>query len=100
MKISVDIDGTYTEYPEFFIILRDCLRAGGHQIGLLTVQYPGQWVDTQKGLWDFIITTDNAEHRTIVENDPVTWKKQKINDNSIDLHFDDYDGFQFKVNKK
>jgi hypothetical protein len=48
MKVALDIDGTISEHPEFFVMLSAALRAAGHHVLVLTYRDPERDVATRE----------------------------------------------------
>ncbi len=86
MKISIDIDDTYTKDPECFERLIVLLKNAGHRVGALTGRTP----DTIPGdNWDFKIGGYDLEkwpHGTDEERS--IGKGHLMRDNQINIHFD------------
>jgi hypothetical protein len=105
MNIGIDIDGTLTKYPEFFIELGKLFRAAGHKVYLITglgeEGLKKRWIRwdhvLNQDFYDDIFTTAlyNMEEISLIGKEPDNEKivgrfKQRIcKQLGVDIMFDD-----------
>jgi len=105
MNIGIDIDGTLTKYPDFFVELGKLFRAAGHKVYLIT----GLGEDGLKERWerwryileqnfyDDIFTTAlyNIEEISLIGKEPDNekiigrFKQRMCRELEVDIMFDD-----------
>lgn len=88
LKISIDIDGTYTEYPDTFDALAVMLQMSGHEVGILTAR------DKEENYLEVGFEPDfeyylGLKDDEFSEPEKCMEKTVKIQEEEIDLHFDD-----------
>ena len=92
MKISFDIDGTYTEYPRIFDSLAFMLQMAGHEVGILSGRKDNE-ADEDHETVDFGFEPDFEYYLdTDPDDDPASRsmeKSTKIQEEDIDMHYDD-----------
>ena len=86
MKVALDIDGTISEHPEFFVMLSSSLRAVGHYILVLTYRNPAQDAATRQQLAAWGIAFDELAVAPSLEA-----KGELCALHGVDLFFDDQD---------
>jgi uncharacterized HAD superfamily protein len=86
MKVALDIDGTISEFPEFFALLSTALRAVGHQVVVLTYRDPARIEVTKDRLSEWGIEFDELVIASSLEA-----KGELCRTLGIDLFFDDQD---------
>jgi len=85
MKIAVDLDGTISEYPEFFKIFTKAMSEGGCKIYVLTDRPAGTEEQVVEELRDYGITHDVIK---------ITGEKSEfILEEGIKVLFDDVDQY-------
>ena len=85
MKIAVDLDGTISEYPEFFKIFTKAMSEAGCKIYVLTDRSPGTEQEVAEELRGYGITYDVIK---------ITgWKSRYILKDGIEVLFDDVDEY-------
>lgn len=89
MKISFDLDGTFLNYPDQLGSIAIMYQKWGHTIGVLSARNPTDIGVMFQGFpWDFIIgCTDNSFMTSDDKN--AEWKSQQVQENNIDIHYDD-----------
>src|SRR3954462_15039074 len=92
MRISFDIDDTYTKDPVAFQRLRALLKLAGHEVGVLSGRTPET---VPGGPWDFAYGGTEINDYPPVSQD---WERSRgksalMRKYKIDLHFDNADGF-------
>jgi len=89
MKVSIDLDNTFTKYPFFLTRLALQFKEWGHEVGILTGRTRENVPD---GPWDFVIACSVEESKpyTTDEQKAREWKPAKIREHHIDIHFDDF----------
>lgn len=93
MKISIDLDGTLYDHPEFFCEFVRLFQAAGHQVGILTGHKAEHEQHDRDKLTVLNIHPDFYLGRT-PEYMPLNgsiFKRDMIRQHDIDLHFDDCD---------
>ncbi|MHC4625195.1 MAG: hypothetical protein ACYS4W_14975 [Planctomycetota bacterium] len=85
LKIGVDLDGTISEYPEFFRVLTGAMAEAGCRIYVITDRMPGSEANVARELSDHGITY----HTIKITSD----KAGFIEDEGIRVLFDDMDRY-------
>lgn len=85
IKIAVDLDGTISEYPEFFSFFTRAMAKAGCKIYVLTDRIPGTEVQVVEELKSYNITY----HVLKITSDKATF----IIDEGITVMFDDMDRY-------
>lgn len=89
MKISFDLDGTYTEYPETFDDLAAMLQAAGHEVGILTARpFDDEHYEELGFVPDFEYYLGLPDGK-YTETEKCLEKSVKIQQEEIDMHYDD-----------
>jgi ribonucleotide monophosphatase NagD (HAD superfamily) len=85
MKIAVDLDGTISEYPEFFKLFTKAMSQTGCRIYILTDRPPGTEEMVAEQLQSYGITCDTIK---------ITSEKSRyISQEKITVLFDDMDQY-------
>jgi uncharacterized HAD superfamily protein len=84
-KIGVDLDGTISEYPEFFRLFTRAMAEAGCQIHIITDRAPGTHDHVKAELQAYDITYHTIE----ITGD----KARYILEQSINVLFDDVDDY-------
>jgi hypothetical protein len=85
LRIAIDLDGTISEYPDFFRILIDAVRAAGCRVYIVTDRPPGTESEVASQLAEYGIGYDTIK---------ITGEKSSyILREGIDVLFDDVDGY-------
>jgi hypothetical protein len=90
MKISFDVDGTYSEYQDEFDSLANMLQNSGHEVGFLTNRSPDEDVQEEFELGfvpDFVIYLATEPDAT--DDVRSMEKAEMMRSEGIDIHFDD-----------
>ena len=82
MKISIDIDNCFLEYPVTFANMAKMFQKSGHHVGILTGRSPSNKVNHYGFKPDFEYYLGSLESG-------VEMKTRKIMQENIDIHFDD-----------
>ena len=105
MNIGIDIDGTLTKYPEFFVELGKLFRAAGHKVCLIT-GLGSDGLDKRWEKWEHILDQDfyddvfttelyNLEEISLIgkeeDNEKIVgrFKQRMCKELDIDIMFDD-----------
>ncbi len=105
MNIGIDIDGTLTKYPEFFVELGKLFRAAGHKVYLITglgdKGLKERWEKWEhildEDFYDNIFTTAcyNLEEVALIGKEPNNekivgrFKQRMCKELEVDIMFDD-----------
>lgn len=87
MKISIDFEGTYNRYKEFFDAMANAMQKEGHKVGIIAGMRESRkdFILGQLGFKpDFIYLW--GEFETIVNADG--WKADKMKEEGVAVHFD------------
>lgn len=85
LKIGVDLDGTISEYPEFFRLFTRAMAKAGCKIYIVTDRGPGTEADVRRELKEYGITYHTLK---------ITGEKAKyIINEGIDVLYDDTDEY-------
>lgn len=85
MKIGIDLDGTISEYPEFFALFSRAMSDAGCTIYVITDRPVGSEKSVKQELEQYGITYDSLK----ITSD----KAGFIEDNGIEVLFDDMDRY-------
>lgn len=89
MKISIDLDGTYLEYPDIFDSLASMLQMSGHEVGILTARPDTEEDHVDTGFepdFEYYLALKDEDYS---EQEKCMEKTLWIQKEEIDLHFDD-----------
>ncbi len=85
MKIAVDLDGTISEFPEYFKLFTKAMSQAGCKIYVITDKPPGTEALVAEQLQGYGITYDVIKI--------TSWKSQYILKEGITVLFDDIDRY-------
>jgi len=99
MRISFDVDGTYSDYQDEFDSLALMLQQSGHEVGFLS----GRSEDNPAGDEFELGFVPDFEYYLGLDDDLTKQEKclekaTKMTEEDIDLHFDDQEPFPNYVN--
>lgn len=98
MKITFDIDGVLSHYPDILFPLIALLRASKHEVGICTGRALSGIPQDLRDQFDFVISADGEDDEMTVlghlakddEEKMCVWKPIVMRKHGIDLHFDDW----------
>lgn len=89
MKISIDLDGTYLEYPDMFDEMAAVLQMSGHEVGILSNRNDDEESHVELGFepdFEFYLSQDETE---FTDYERAQGKLDKMVEEDIDIHYDD-----------
>lgn len=98
MKITFDIDGVLTRYPQELLSLARILKHSGHSVGICTGRDKDHLPENWQDIFDFAITCDGSEEEMRLTGRVATtdqdkmkyWKTAALKEKKVNVHFDDW----------